>query len=303
MTTLSWIAKSQKLDVAIRERILGPARADGNSCFPGQISPWIVEIYPFENYFIYNLKGQKYRQGYVLDPVKREVRLGTGSSKVEEKYVLASGVDVAVKAGGPGSGPRAHAGINTVLERHGFAHTNTNMVQHSLRDKPMRVSYYKKDDDNFARVHQAGDWDHNGETFGRGPVTLDTHLKTMGKPGIKASVDKMPLVQTGVRYSPAVAPGNNQTMTQGASHSELITMLVRNWKNVLDAVENYLAAIRNGQHKPAFRPPMNAPVNLTPAGKIGATIASKGVDVYDFARWSARVQSGELQQSTNKRQY
>ena len=178
----------EKLNIAIRERILGPARANGDgNCAPGTVYPYILEVYPFENYFIYNLAGQKYRQVYVLDPVKKVLHLAPGSTKVEEKFIDA----------------------------------------------------------------------------------------------------------TGDRWTPTSTPGNNQTVSPGASNSDLVIMLVRNWKNINEAVAMYLAAIRNGQHKPPMSVPAFAPVNLTPAGKLGTQIASKGIDVYDFARWSAAEQSKE----------
>lgn len=279
----------QKLDSALRDRIMGPARND-SCCAPGQISPWIIEIYPFENYFIYNLKGQKYRQGYVIDPVKREVRLGPGAQKVEEKFVTASGKDVSVKAGGPGSGRKPLVG--QTAKAFGYKSVLTG-------ENPLYIHPASK---NAVTHYPSDNWTHKsnkgfGKTLGRGSgaESLHEHLTSFhGVRAVAASVDKMPLNQDGGRYAPTSTPGNNQTVSPGASHCDLITMLIRNWKNVIDAVDNYLAAIRNGQHKPVMRPPMFAPVSLTPAGKIGVAIASKGIDVFDFAQWSAAEQSKRL---------
>ena len=47
---------------------------------------WILEIYPFENYVIYQLQDNKYKQAYVLDPVSREVALEGNSTKVFESF-------------------------------------------------------------------------------------------------------------------------------------------------------------------------------------------------------------------------
>jgi hypothetical protein len=183
----------EKLRQAIQDRIMGPM---ANMYAPGQQQPYILEVYPFENYFIYSYKTDKYRQAYVLDPVAKIVRLLPGSQKVEEKFV-------------------------------------------------------------------------------------------------NASVDRMPINQSGLRYQVAPVAGNNQTSTMGAPHSELVTQLIRNWKNVLEAVAMYLSAIRNGQHKPPMAVPAFAPVALSPQGKILQALMSKGIDPYDFAQWSAVEQSKE----------
>lgn len=55
----------------------------------GQEWPMIVEVYPFENYFIYAFKGNKYRQTFQLDPVERKVALAGPAVAVEEKFVNA----------------------------------------------------------------------------------------------------------------------------------------------------------------------------------------------------------------------
>jgi hypothetical protein len=204
----------QKLSYALKDRILGPGW-DRRGYVPGQESPYISEVYPFENYFIYSLKGDKYRQRYFLDPVAKSLHLTQGSQKVEEKYVDASA------------------------------------------RKPLP-----------------------------GELTM-------------SAADRMPMVQTGLRPNPTVTPGNDQTVSPGATNCELVTQIVRNWKNVLEAVSMYLAAIRNGQHKPPFRLPAFAPVDLQPNGKLAQAFVSKdmgkvaacGLDVCDFAQWSAKVQA------------
>ena len=180
-----------KLDVAIRQKILGNL---SEMTVPGAQVPYIVEVYPFENYFIYSWNGDRYRQAYILDPVARQLKLMPVSQKVEEKFV-------------------------------------------------------------------------------------------------NAAVERMPRVQTGIVYQPQ-ATANNQTSFRGAPNSELVTGVIRNWTNVLEAVQMYLSQIRNGQHKPPVAVPAFAPVPLV-GGKIGKALAAKGIDVYDFARWSAAQQSQE----------
>jgi hypothetical protein len=57
----------------------------------GQPYPGILQIYPFENYLIYQMKGQKYRQRFNLDPIERKVALNGPSVAVEEKFIDACG--------------------------------------------------------------------------------------------------------------------------------------------------------------------------------------------------------------------
>lgn len=48
---------------------------------------YVNEIYPFENYCIFTIKDDKYRQRYKLDPVLREIALDGKPTKVFEQYV------------------------------------------------------------------------------------------------------------------------------------------------------------------------------------------------------------------------
>lgn len=52
-----------------------------------QAFPYIREIYPFENYFIYVQAGSDYRQTYTLDPVKRIVHFTGKPVRVLTRYV------------------------------------------------------------------------------------------------------------------------------------------------------------------------------------------------------------------------
>ena len=179
-----------KLDALILEKFYGSAKQPVS----GQPWPYIQEVYPFENYFIYSMKGQKYRQGFALDPIERKVALRGGSVAVNEKFVDAT---------------------------------------------------------------------------------------------INADKEVMPRVQTGVRYAYAPPKGNSQSMTTGGKNSELVTQLIRNWSDIMEAVTMYLNYTRNaGQGlKPPMRPSFY-PVNLSPANRIVAALQAKGIDVYDFAKWT-----------------
>lgn len=54
------------------------------------VQPWILALYPFENYLIYSLNGQKYRQGYNLEPISRSVALAGQPQAVKEQYINAN---------------------------------------------------------------------------------------------------------------------------------------------------------------------------------------------------------------------
>lgn len=104
--------------------------------------------------------------------------------------------------------------------------------------------------------------------------------------------EAMPVAQTGARYAIAPPMANTQSITRGGATSDLVMMVVRNWSNILEAVSMYLNYTR--QSGAAIRTPMRPsfyPVNLSPAHKIAAALAKQGIDVFDFARWSAEAQT------------
>lgn len=49
--------------------------------------PYIEEVYPLENYFVFSMGGKKYKQGYSADPKKRVVELTGHPKEVTQKYV------------------------------------------------------------------------------------------------------------------------------------------------------------------------------------------------------------------------
>jgi hypothetical protein len=52
--------------------------------------PYIIEVYPFENYFIYTYKADKFKQLYELDNKNREVSFVGAPKPVVEKFVEAT---------------------------------------------------------------------------------------------------------------------------------------------------------------------------------------------------------------------
>jgi hypothetical protein len=77
---------TEKLSHLIQVKIYG-----NNQPITGQPWPYIVQVYPFENYLIYEFGGQKFRQAFALDPTGRNVALSGDSVKVQEKFVDACG--------------------------------------------------------------------------------------------------------------------------------------------------------------------------------------------------------------------
>lgn len=88
----------QKLHVCLQQKYFGSIGSV--SC---QATPWIQNVYPFENYFIYDMQGSKHRQAFVLDPVAKKISL-SGQS------ISAAGFPVSL-VGQPytQSGQRPHA--------------------------------------------------------------------------------------------------------------------------------------------------------------------------------------------------
>jgi hypothetical protein len=75
----------EKLRQLINKKVVGPAQSSSIS----REYPWIIEVYPFENYFIYSYAGKKYRQSFSLDAVRRDVALVGSEQQVYEKFVTA----------------------------------------------------------------------------------------------------------------------------------------------------------------------------------------------------------------------
>lgn len=187
----------EKLNTLLMDKTFGPLKGP----ISGSPWPYIVEVYPFENYFIFTYKGQKYRQFYALDPIERKAALRGGSVPVEEKFV-------------------------------------------------------------------------------------------------NANDDRMPRVQTGVRYATAPIPGNRQSVHYGGAQSELVTQVIRSFANVVEAAAAYLAhgvRVTNGKVMPVgqMRPKFQ-PVALGVDGARGTNgtfLTAKGIDHFEFAVWGARMLS------------
>ena len=73
----------QHLQIQISKQYKGTKSNDGSAPYGG---PWIRDIYPFENYLIFDNNGDTYRQPYVLDPITRVVALSGTPTKVYQEY-------------------------------------------------------------------------------------------------------------------------------------------------------------------------------------------------------------------------
>lgn len=102
----------------------------------------------------------------------------------------------------------------------------------------------------------------------------------------------MPIVDTGARYQYAPPPANLQSYSLGGKRSELALGTLRNWRQVDEAVDMYVAYMRTGGRqgmRPAF-----SPVSVG-ANKLAASLQEKGLDFLDFVGWSADAQQQSKQ--------
>lgn len=191
----------QKLDALLWARFF-PSLPYGAATMAGQQTPFIREVYPFEDYFVFDWRGEKYRQGYAIDPAKKEVRLAGPQVPVEQKFVNAQGSNSTI----------------------------------------------------------------------------------------------MPFAQTGIRSIPGWTPGNSQSVSMGAPNSELVISLIRNFSNINEAADKYVAATRTGLYRP-MRPSFY-PVPLKDEGQWGVGAATpltaRGISPVDFAHWAGGLKASEF---------
>lgn len=185
---------------------------------PNSGGAYTTVVYPFENYFIYQLAEKTYRQAYTIAPdrtisfdgprteVKREyvdasavekqlavmALQGCGCTDVAAEdeqvetnnlpYVMGKGKKKALKAGGPGSGPQQGQKLKMMQDSiydHGFKFTQNSGT----------ASIYRRPDKYQVTLHDDGTWKHvfNPEAggrvkSGRGLIALTKHLKTYHVP-------------------------------------------------------------------------------------------------------------------------
>ena len=75
---------NDKLAEILREKLV---KKTGNKNDLSSSYPWIVEVYPFEDYFIYRFEGKLYKQNYKCDVKKRTCTFDGESEQVVQKYV------------------------------------------------------------------------------------------------------------------------------------------------------------------------------------------------------------------------
>ena len=72
-----------RLSELLREKLV-PKKSSGESVGPW---PYVQEVYPFEDYFIYQFEGKLWKQKYKVDLKKRNVSFDGDSEQVIQKYV------------------------------------------------------------------------------------------------------------------------------------------------------------------------------------------------------------------------
>lgn len=125
-----------KLDCLLLEKFYGTNKQP----IQGNAWPYICEVYPFENYFIFQYKGQKYRQHYNLDPIDRKVALLGGPQAVKEQYVTAGDAKESM--------PRSETG-----HHYNWAHTRGQLQTISMGGKHSElVTQIVR---NWSNIHEA----------------------------------------------------------------------------------------------------------------------------------------------------
>lgn len=79
---------------------LGP-QGQPNQPMPGQAWPYIMEVYPFENYFVYRFGKSMYRQAYNIEPEARKLSLDGKPVEVRQRFMDAAALDVPAPLAGP----------------------------------------------------------------------------------------------------------------------------------------------------------------------------------------------------------
>lgn len=110
--------------------------------------------------------------------------------------------------------------------------------------------------------------------------------------------ESMQRVQTGIRYASAPARAQLQSFSTGGTTSELVTQILRNWTNIVEAASAYVEYIKSHDNKKPMRPAFY-PVGLTDDGKIKQAIVANGIDAFDFALWSAEAKTKRSRRVSN----
>lgn len=198
-----------------------------NQPLMGQPWPNICQVYPFENYCIYEFGGQKYRQSFVLDIIDRNVALSGQSVKVDEKFVDASEAGL----------PRTQSGMrqvrnplplasNQVVSRGG---QNSDLIRMVVRDcsnvhravnamlQAIKFGLYKPMKPSFAPVNLSSDgkilgplisagisptdfvvWsERHGQQYMQARAFSDEKRKTFAKQGIAMPDGSFPIQTKG----------------------------------------------------------------------------------------------------------
>lgn len=104
---------------------------------------------------------------------------------------------------------------------------------------------------------------------------------------VDAFGESMPRSDTGARFSDAQVKGNDQTFTTGGRSSDLVTSMIRNFKNINEAVEMYLNYVRLCGAPMQWQPPTSNTVHKLPLSADHKLLNEAGVPVAAFAAFAA----------------
>lgn len=77
---------SSKVQAAIYDTY-GPKKVNGATSYDYNKSPWVSDIFPYENYVVYTLDGNQYRQDFTFDSDTRKISLVGKSVQVHSEYI------------------------------------------------------------------------------------------------------------------------------------------------------------------------------------------------------------------------
>jgi hypothetical protein len=119
----------------------------------------IEQVHPFENYMVYAHNGDRFRQAYALDPVRRVVALSGGATRVIQKYA-----DAESSIGAMATGRIADGEISACIERMARSQTGARYAYAPVIPHDNSVTYGALNSElvtqiirNFANINKAAD--------------------------------------------------------------------------------------------------------------------------------------------------
>lgn len=131
---------SSELSALINEQLSKKFPAKKNkSGMVASPMPWIRDVFPLENYFVYSMDGELFKMTYTIDMDKREVTLTGKPQRVVEKYVSLEGRGAPMRQE---DAMKFHAGVGSASLGNGSGPAPTNATP--LMSKKMKAKKGKK---------------------------------------------------------------------------------------------------------------------------------------------------------------